>query len=96
MSDIGDRIDALGNALVNATEQEINYVVDSLINNGMRDTSFDILLKNMTTTELIEALRLVNERLKVLNKDNADWMMLQRDLIRTAVTSAILLAKDKL
>jgi len=94
MSDISNALEKVKFALINQTEEEITFVVNNLLD-GKHDEVFNQLIDELRTEELLSLLNAVNLKLKALNKKNAQWIDLQKEVIRTALGAALILAKDE-
>jgi hypothetical protein len=78
--------------LVDMGFEEIDKWVDSVINLNWAD-AYRSLAVRMTTEQLLTAQEQVNQALRELNKQAVDFIQIQKQMVREALSIAIMILK---
>ena len=78
--------------LVDMGFEEIDKWVDSVVNLNWAD-AYKSLAVRMTTEQLLTAQEQVNQALRELNKQAVDFIQIQKQMVREALSIAIMILK---
>lgn len=92
MSKLDDLVDRYKAILDKMTDAEIQAFIDRIVFNDW-DELFSVIASKMATSELLEELDRVNESLSTLNAQNAEYIEVQREIVKQLLLTGLMLSK---
>lgn len=83
-----------GSIVLEAAQEDVTEWI-GYITQGNWQEAYRFVAMNMTTSDLLDEQQRINEQLKALNKKNAMYIAMQRQMVQEALTTGVLLLQAK-
>jgi hypothetical protein len=83
-----------GSMILEAAQEDVTEWI-GYITEGNWQEAYRFVAMNMTTSDLLDEQTRINERIKSLNKKNAMYIAMQKQMVQDALTIGILLLQAK-
>jgi hypothetical protein len=83
-----------GDAIISMGFDELTLWVDRIVNAQWRE-AYRILAARMTTEQLIASQEAINEKLRALNRRNASFLVMQKQMVKDALTIGVLMLRAR-